>query len=251
MFGKLNRLRQVKADYKITVKILKIAASVEDDCEVQVVWKRGPEEQKGEWVDLNYIEVDADLQDEFSKVSGFYKASASAETYEEKKCQFVLNMRNSYGEQAFGNIEMNMAAYVGKDSEPQKIEFPDSFFKDTYINVEWTIQLDESARSSTITASTSNVATKTFTQAEVDDMIKSAETLETQKVELAAQLEKIYEEQAVIKEAMAKEHKNHKYMQGKLDIIEANVEKFKVQEKYLKSLIEITNENQEKAEAET
>ena len=82
-------------------------------------------------------------------------------------------------------------------------------------------------------------------------MIKSAETLETQKVELAAQLEKIYEEQAVIKEAMAKEHKNHKYMQGKLDIIEANVEKFKVQEKYLKSLIEITNENQEKAEAET
>ena len=43
-------------------------------------------------------------------------------------------------------------------------------------------------------------------------MIKSAETLETQKVELAAQLEKIYEEQAVIKEAMAKEHKNHKYM---------------------------------------
>ena len=76
-------------------------------------------------------------------------------------------------------------------------------------------------------------------------MIKSAETLETQKVELAAQLEKIYEEQAVIKEAMAKEHKNHKYMQGKLDIIEANVEKFKVQEKYLKNLIEITNENQE------
>ena len=72
-------------------------------------------------------------------------------------------VRNSYGEQAFGNIEMNMAAYVGKDSEPQKIEFPDSFFKDTYINVEWTIQLDESARSSTITASTTNVATKTFT----------------------------------------------------------------------------------------
>ena len=82
-------------------------------------------------------------------------------------------------------------------------------------------------------------------------MIKSAETLETQKVELAAQLEKIYEEQAVIKEAMAREHKNHKYMQGKLDIIEANVEKFKVQEKYLKNLIEITAEIQEKAEAET
>mgnify|MGYP001076576399 FL=1 len=50
---------------------------------------------------------------------------------------------------------------------------------------------------------------------------------------------------------MAKEHKNHKYMQGKLDIIEANVEKFKVQEKYLKNLIEITAELQEKAEAET
>ena len=50
---------------------------------------------------------------------------------------------------------------------------------------------------------------------------------------------------------MAKEHQNHKYMQGKLDIIEANVEKFKVQEKYLKNLIEITAELQEKAEEET
>jgi hypothetical protein len=40
-------------------------------------------------------------------------------------------------------------------------------------------------------------------------------------------------------------------MQGKLDIIEANVEKFKVQEKYLKNLIEITAELQEKAEEET
>jgi hypothetical protein len=196
MFGKLNRLRQVKADYKITVKILKIAATVEDDCEVQVVWKRGPEEQKGEWVDLNYIEVDADLNDEFSKVSGFYKANASAETYEEKKCQFVLNMRNSYGEQAFGNIEMNMAAYVGKDSEPQTITFPESFFKDTYINVEWTIQIDESARSSTTIEKP--VANKTFTQAEVDDMIKSAETLESQKGELVAQLDKINEEKASV-----------------------------------------------------
>ena len=191
MFGKLNRLRQVKADYKITVKILKVAAQVEDDCEVQVVWKRGPEEQKGEWVDLNYIEVDADLNDEFSKVSGFYKASASAETYEEKKCQFVLNMRNSYGEQAFGNIEMNMATYVGKESEPQKIEFPESFFKDTYIEVEWTIQPDETGGRASTQVAIAPSATKTFTQAEVDDMIKSAETLETQKVELTAQLEKI------------------------------------------------------------
>ena len=71
---------------------------MEDDCEVQVVWKRGPEEQAGEWVDLNYIEVDADLQDEFSKVSSFYKASAAAETHEPKTCEFLLKMRNSYGE---------------------------------------------------------------------------------------------------------------------------------------------------------
>ena len=40
-------------------------------------------------------------------------------------------------------------------------------------------------------------------------------------------------------------------MQGKLDIIEANVEKFKVQEKYLKNLIKISAELQEKAEEET
>ena len=139
MFGKLNRLRQVKADYRITVKILKIGATVEDDCEVRVIWKRGPEEQQGEWVDLNYIEIDADLNDEFSKVSGFYKASATAETFEAKKCNFILRMKNSYGEQDFGQVEVNMASYVGKTNEPQTINFPDSFFKDTFINLEWTI----------------------------------------------------------------------------------------------------------------
>ena len=88
-------------------------------------------------------------------------------------------MRNSYGEQVFGNIEMNMAAYVGKESEPQKIEFPESFFKDTYINVEWTIQLDESGGRSSTQVGITPSASKTFTQTEVDEMIKSAEALET------------------------------------------------------------------------
>ena len=48
---------------------------VEEDCQVQVVWKRGSKEtQEGKLVDLNNIEVDAELTDVFIKDSSFYKS---------------------------------------------------------------------------------------------------------------------------------------------------------------------------------
>ena len=51
----------------------------------------------GEQVDLNYIEVDCDLNDVFTKVSSFYKASKDAPSFEPKKCEFLIKMTNSYG----------------------------------------------------------------------------------------------------------------------------------------------------------
>lgn len=46
----------------ITLKVTKVSTVVEEDCKVQVVWKRGTKEtQEGQLVDLNNIEVDAEL----------------------------------------------------------------------------------------------------------------------------------------------------------------------------------------------
>jgi hypothetical protein len=51
----------------------------------------------GEIVELNYIEVDSDLNDVFSKVSSFYKTSASADVFLPKKCEFLLKTTNAFG----------------------------------------------------------------------------------------------------------------------------------------------------------
>ena len=46
----------------ITLKVTKVSTVVEEDCKVQVVWKRGTKEtQEGQLGDLNNIEVDAEL----------------------------------------------------------------------------------------------------------------------------------------------------------------------------------------------
>ena len=70
----------------ITLKVTKVSTVVEEDCKVQVVWKRGTKEtQEGQLVDLNNIEVDAELKDIFIKDSSFYK---SGDEWQPKFCEF-------------------------------------------------------------------------------------------------------------------------------------------------------------------
>lgn len=165
-----------------------MGAAVEDDCEVLVIWKRGVEEQAGEYVDLNYIQIDNEINDEFSKVSTFYKKNAKDETFEPKNCEFLLKMRTNYGEQIFASIEYNMAPHVGKTDDEVTINFKDSFFPETFIVVEWTISEETDTKRKTSRLSSSlgfgPAETKVFTQDQIDEFIRQAEELETKKNQL-------------------------------------------------------------------
>jgi len=60
--------RGLKTEQKsiIDLKVTMVGTQVENDCQVQVVWKRGKAEtQEGAKVDLNNIEVDAEIEDQF------------------------------------------------------------------------------------------------------------------------------------------------------------------------------------------
>ena len=83
--------------------------------------------------------MDSELNDNFSKVSSFYKKDSAAEVFEPKKCEFLLKVTNSYGTQVFAQLEYDMATFAGKTDAADTINFPESFFRDTFINVEWTI----------------------------------------------------------------------------------------------------------------
>ena len=73
--GIQRSLGQTEQKSIITLKVTKVGTMVEEDCQVQVVWRRGSKEtQEGKLVDLNNIEVDAELTDVFIKDSSFYKS---------------------------------------------------------------------------------------------------------------------------------------------------------------------------------
>ena len=72
--------------------------------------------------------------------------------------------------------------------------------------------------------------------------------MESQKIKLAEELEVILAAKAETHANMKKQHENHKHIQGKLDQMEANEEKFKTQQKYIKDLMENTASRQESIE---
>ena len=74
--------------------------------------------------------------------------------------------------------------------------------------------------------------------------------MESQKIELTADLEAMKAAKQQTHDQMKKEHENHRHIQGKLNQLEANEEKFKTQQKYIKELMENTSKLQESAESE-
>ena len=129
-------------------------------------------------------------------------------------------MANSYGSQVFAQLEYDMAPFVGKTDAYDTIKFPESFFRDTFIDVQWTITEEKKVgRQSTLGGSFIGVPVeiKTFTQDEIDSFIKSAEALETKKVQLTAELEVVQKAKEEQMEIMKNEHKNSLALQAKLD----------------------------------
>lgn len=83
-------LAQKKEDYMIelTFHHIKILNDDIPDCLLVVEWKRGPESQQTNPIELNDLIPDNDMDDELSKVSSFYTKDGSK--YEKKMCNFIL-----------------------------------------------------------------------------------------------------------------------------------------------------------------
>mmetsp|Transcript_21934 Transcript_21934/g.34072 ORF Transcript_21934/g.34072 Transcript_21934/m.34072 type:complete len:195 (+) Transcript_21934:16-600(+) len=147
MFKALGRQFQKKQDFLIIVRIAKVSVQVEEDCQVQVVWRRGTAStEKSTKVDLNNIETDAELNDVFKKVSSFYSKD-NGNIYEPKMCSFdVVVIDSDENEKVIATKEVDMAPFVNHTDSLQKIDFEESEMSNTYVEIEWTITSDTSGR---------------------------------------------------------------------------------------------------------
>lgn len=143
-----------------------------------------------------------------------------------------------------------MAAFAGKTEATDTINFPESFHKDTFIVVEWTIVEEKKTGRTSTLGLLPQIEVKTFTQDEIDEFIKQAENLEKLQKQLTVELDVATRLKAAVQEQMKKEHQNHLYIQGQLEQIGANEEKFKTQTKYVKDLMDLTASKTETAETE-
>lgn len=137
----LKRIGQKKQQFKITLVVDKIGVEVEEDCLVQAVWKRGPQEDKTESYELNPYEPDVEANHTFSRISGFY-TSDGGKTYDKKHCDFKVILKNEKNKQETMIAILqgyNMAQFVNKPEAKDKIQFPDSKNPNTFMEVTWNI----------------------------------------------------------------------------------------------------------------
>lgn len=122
----------------ITVRLAKIGVkSLNQDIKLQVVWKRGPEKQSSNEVDLNEYEIDTEMNDVMSKVSSFY--TKDQVTFQPKLCNFIIVRPET--EKEIASIEVNMAKFVGKNQAHQHLDVTcsDEMYNGLFLEVIWTI----------------------------------------------------------------------------------------------------------------
>ena len=84
---KVSRLFQKERYCRITLRVTKVGAAVEQDSKLQVVWIRGDKKDVGEGYDVNEYDPDADCFDVFEKASSFFSKDKGV-TFEPKLCNF-------------------------------------------------------------------------------------------------------------------------------------------------------------------
>jgi len=138
MFKALARKGQKKQNFQIDVKMVRLGgSSIDEDICLRVTWKRGPETQLSADYDLNEFEVDAEMNDSFTKVSSFY--SKDQVTYEPKFCNFIVNRVDKDELIPIAQVELNMALYCNYTNEHQKVEFESDYITGLFLDVVWTI----------------------------------------------------------------------------------------------------------------
>ena len=120
--------------------IIKIGAEVEKDCEIQVVWKRGPQSDYSDLFELNQYEPDAEANYIFNRISTFYTKDGG-KTYDKKTCDFSIMLGPDKDNlQEIAKIEgHNMAPFVNQPDTMEHIAFEKSKKTNTFIYVKWNI----------------------------------------------------------------------------------------------------------------
>lgn len=159
MFKAIQRKAQKKQNFEIQLKIVRVSSViVKRDLQLQLFWKRGPQQDKTNIFDLNELEVDATLNEVFSKVSSFYTKDEGA-TYEKKTGSLILKEISKNGETVIAQKEVDMSYLVNKVDHPESIELENftSDLIDITVEVEWTITEASQAKGRASVASLNTV----------------------------------------------------------------------------------------------
>lgn len=93
MFKALARSTKNKQDLKIYLQLCSITCQIEEDdgdCQLEILWKRGPQADKSPLFSIDSSSSQIDLDHEFNKVSSFY--SSDNVTFEDKMCIIQVNL---------------------------------------------------------------------------------------------------------------------------------------------------------------
>ena len=135
----ISRIGAKKQNYQIKLAIKKIGANVDRDGLLYTIWKRGPQTDRSKEYDVNEIEVDVEATDVFTRISSFY---TNNNTIAFKGCDFQIWLKEGTKDKMIGFVtDHDMAPYVGKINTAQHIQFTNAEVPNTFIDVEWTIQL--------------------------------------------------------------------------------------------------------------
>ena len=171
-----SRLNQKKYDCKIVFEITKLSYPIEEPTKVKIIWKRGPETQESEVIELNPYSPEVELNERFVKVSSFYSKDERI-THEPKTCDILLmkvdEEDETKNEVIAKNLNYNMANFVRvkKTELPTKITFDQ---KDMFLEAKWTIFTEEGLSKQ----STLGGAAEIYTQTEINEFLKKATELE-------------------------------------------------------------------------
>jgi hypothetical protein len=189
-----------------------------------VIFKRGTDEQEGELFDMGPENTTIETTERFVKVSTFYSKDDRI-THEPKMCDIILQTVNEEGGKAvFAKLEYNMAKFVRiqKTEIPDKISFSNSKFKNTFLEVKWTIFADDGLVKTSILSTESS---EVYTQTEINEFISQASRLETTIEDLQSKIDMAENITKGFKIHIKSEKAHNQELEEKLAALDNNDEK--------------------------
>lgn len=210
MFKSLKRQTQKKQNFMITVRLARFGVSAMPvDTSFHVVWKRGPEKQSSNKLDLNEFEIDADMSDVMSKVSSFYSRDNVA--FDKKFCNFIImKLGDGDYQSQVAQVEVDMAEYVNHTDSLQKIIIPCDDYDGMFLEVLWTISAtDERGGTSISTELSLNLGSeiKNMTDEQLQEIFEKAKMLEDQNSDLEHQIDLVISAKNSLEKILNEERK--------------------------------------------